>query len=98
MQRIRRKIEQEREEKARSISKLKMERKSSYKQKSSHYQTEVAKLKEKIRNLQRKEKNYILNINDLGRELQKGKDKQGQLEKIKAELQRALGQKEIKLR
>ena len=33
----------------------------------------------------------MININDLGRDLQKGKDKQGQLEKIKAELERALG-------
>jgi demethoxyubiquinone hydroxylase (CLK1/Coq7/Cat5 family) len=44
-----------------------------------HIETEVGKLKEKIRHLERKERNHLANIEDLMRELEKGKSKQTQL-------------------
>lgn len=63
---MRKKIEQEREEKVRSISKLKMEINSNFlgqlERKDKDDDGEINKLKEKIRYHERKEKSYLLNI------------------------------------
>lgn len=55
-------------------------------------------MREKLRNLERKERNYEITIEELGNDIEKRKARQLQLEKQKEELERALGEKEIKLR
>ena len=49
------------------------------------------KLREKIRQLERKEKNQVTHIEDLLKEILRGKEKQSELERAKSELERILG-------
>lgn len=87
MEKLRKKIEIEREEKVRSISKLKMEINSNFlgqlERKDRDDDGEIAKLKEKIKYHERKEKSYLLNIEELNAELEKKKNKISQLEKTR---------------